>query len=407
MGVEQRELLMAVNDIPRIVDVERHGLRRSRVAFHGSPNDSAKAFRNYESISVFYSWVDRREIQRVENEQSRFDLIWNNGDVNLRAYELPDAVKRNLIEFTARSERPYSPPQAGGIAGIRGDARWQHQRDAVSEFLKAKHGILEMATGTGKTRTALIIADELHERELIDTVVVAAYGTDLLDQWSKELVRRGPLPTFRAYERYHEAQSFLNDPHGATLLTSRQALADILPKFRAPIYNRALLICDEVHGMGSPALVTSLGGRLKPFAYTLGLSATPEREYDGDGNRFIEDEIGPVIFRFGLQQAIENGILCELDYVELQYEFSDQDRADIRQAIRRYHAKVRAGEASPIEALSRTLHASGNSPGKSFPRSASTLSSTLTALPQNCIANRASLGVLWHKVVSAYIVICH
>jgi superfamily II DNA or RNA helicase len=324
---------------------------KNAVAFHGSPNDSAKAFRNYESISVFYSWVDRREIQRVENEQSRFDLIWNNGDVNLRVYELPDAVKRNLIEFTTRSERPYSPPQAGGIAGMGGDARWQHQRDAISEFLKAKHGILEMATGTGKTRTALTIADELHERGLIDTVVVAAYGTDLLDQWSKELVRRGPLPTFRAYERHHEAQSFLNDPHGAILLASRQALADILPKFRTPIYNRALLICDEVHGMGSPALVTSLGGRLKPFAYTLGLSATPEREYDGDGNRFIEDEIGPVIFRFGLHQAIENGILCELDYVELQYEFSDQDRADIRQAIRRYHAKVRAGEAAPIEAL--------------------------------------------------------
>lgn len=29
------------------------------VAFHGSPNDSERAFRNYESISIYYSWVDR------------------------------------------------------------------------------------------------------------------------------------------------------------------------------------------------------------------------------------------------------------------------------------------------------------------------------------------------------------
>jgi len=321
------------------------------VAFHGSPNDSAKAFRNYESISVYYSWVDGREIQRVQNEQSRFDLIWNNGDVNLRAYELPDAVKRNLIEFTAHSERPYAPPTGTGVAGAGDGARWQHQKDAVSAFLKAKHGILEMATGTGKTRTALTIIEELHERSLIDTVVVAAYGTDLLDQWGKELLRRVSIPTFKSYERHREAQSFLNDPHGAILLTSRQTLAEVLPKLRPSAYAKALLICDEVHGMGSPALVAALKGRLSAFAFTLGLSATPDREYDADGNHFIDDEIGPVIYRFGLEQAIQEGILCEFDYIELLYQFSDEDRAEIRLAIRRYHAKDRAGESPPIESL--------------------------------------------------------
>lgn len=317
------------------------------VAFHGSPNDSEKAFRNYESISVFYSWIDGREALRVQNEQERFNLIWDNGDINLRVYELPDAVRRNLIEFTSRSRRPYPPPPAEPEAA----ARWEHQRDAVAAFLKAKAGVLEMATGTGKTRTALTIADELQARGAINTAVVAAYGTDLLDQWHKELVRRTTMPIFRAYERHHEAQSFLNDPEGAILLASRQSLAEILPKLRASAYAKALLICDEVHGMGSPSLVASLAGRLKPFAYRLGLSATPEREYDGDGNRFIEDEIGPVIFEFGLKDAIKKGILCGFDYVELEYEFSDEDRAAIAQAIRRYHAKARAGEAPPIEAL--------------------------------------------------------
>lgn len=322
------------------------------VAFHGSPNDSEKAFRNYESISVFYSWIDGREAKRVENEQDRFNLIWDNGDVNLRVYEMPEAIRRNLIEFTTRSNRPYTPPPAGPEPD--GAARWQHQRDAVAAFLKAKNGILEMATGTGKTRTALTIAEELRERGLIATIVVAAYGTDLLDQWHTELVRRG-LPTFRAYERHHEAQSYLNNPEGTILLTSRQSLADVLPRLRSNVFRKALLICDEVHGMGSPSLVASLLGRLKPFAYRLGLSATPEREYDGDGNRFIEDEIGPVIFEFGLKDAIQKGILCGFDYVELEYEFSDDDRLAIRQAIRRYHAKARAGDAPAIEALYQDL----------------------------------------------------
>jgi hypothetical protein len=131
-------------------------LSQDAVAFHGSPNDSEKAFRNYESISVFYSWVDVREALRVHNEQERFNLIWGNGDINLRIYELPDAVRRNLIEFTTQVPRPYPAPAP---TENEGGARWEHQRDALAAFLKAKAGILEMATGTGKTRTALTIAD--------------------------------------------------------------------------------------------------------------------------------------------------------------------------------------------------------------------------------------------------------
>ena len=217
---------------------------------------------------------------RVQNEQNRFDLIWNNGDINLRVYELPDAVRRDLIEFTSRSTRPYPAPK-GAWEGA--DARWRHQREAIAEFLRAKHGILEMATGTGKTRTALSILEELKERTLIDVAVIAAYGTDLLDQWHNELLRRTGLTIFRAYGVHHEAQSFLNDPSGSVLLTSRQSLSEVLPRLRPATFGRALIICDEVHGMGSPSLVASLSGLLRPFAFRLGLSATPEREYDGDG----------------------------------------------------------------------------------------------------------------------------
>jgi superfamily II DNA or RNA helicase len=322
------------------------------VAFHGSPNDSAKAFRNYESVSVYYSWLDEREASRVAHEQARFDLIWENGDANLRVYPLPDAIRRNLIAFTQRSPRPYAAPVSDTPSEVD---RWRHQSEAAAAFFKAKHGVLEMATGTGKTRTALAILEELKARDLVETAVVAAYGTDLLDQWHKELLAHTTLPIFRAYEGHREAQAFLNHPTQSILLTSRQNLAAVLPRLRPAVFDKAMLICDEVHGLGSPALVTALAGRLKPFAYRLGLSATPERIYDPAGEAFIADEIGPVIFRFGLKDAIERGILCEFDYVELDYALSDEDRAAVRQAIKRHHAKTRAGDARPVEALYRDI----------------------------------------------------
>lgn len=319
------------------------------VAFHGSPNDSERAFRNYESISIYYSWVDDRESARVTAQAARFDLLWSNGDLNLRVYALPDAVRRNLIEFTQRWPRPYAAkPQ-------RSADRWRHQSEAVGTFLKARSGILEMATGTGKTRTALTILNELRARDLAQTAIVVAHGTDLLDQWYKELVNQTDLPVYRVYEQHREAQAYLNGPQGAALLISRANLAEVLHRFDARQLATSMLICDEVHGMGSPAIVASLSGKLRRFGYRLGLSATPERTYDADGNRFIEEEIGPVIFQFGLEDAIRRGILCEFDYVPLPYSLSDEDKAAVRQAIKRHHARARAGAAAPIEALYRDI----------------------------------------------------
>ncbi|MEG8027707.1 DEAD/DEAH box helicase family protein [Sphingomonas aerolata] len=315
------------------------------IAFHGSPNDSAKAFRNYESISVFYSWIDSREAERVVYERKRFDRLWDNVDPNVRSYALPDAIKRNLIEFRDRAPRPYAP-----VPVSKEDRRWRHQKEALACFLETRCGVLEMATGTGKTRTAVNIMNELFERGSTRTAIVAAAGTDLLDQWYGVLAKEG-RPVYRAYERHNDAQGYLNDPVDSVLLTSRLNLPRVLPRLSAGIQKDALIVCDEVHGMGAPSMVENLPGLIRPLGWRLGLSATPDREYDQAGNDFIEAEIGPTIFEFGLEKAIRRGILCEFDYLDLEYEFSAEDKADVRQAIRRYHARARAAAAPPIESL--------------------------------------------------------
>ncbi|KVK54330.1 hypothetical protein BCY90_15615 [Agrobacterium deltaense] len=324
---------------------------KDAVAFRGSPNDSAQAFRNYESISVYYSWLDEREAERVQNEQERFDNLWENKDPNLRLYDLPRAIRKNLIEFTKNFPRPYI--QQGQVSSE--NSRWKHQKDAISAFLAARRGVLEMATGTGKTRTAIRILEELCERGLAESAIVSAHGTDLLDQWYNELLRRTDLPVYRDYGGLRESLSFMNAPKDAVLLMSRQNLAKAVPLIPALTKRKTLLICDEVHGMGSASIVSALTGRLEDFEFRLGLSATPERAYDREGNEFIDKEIGPVLFRFTLEAAIKRGILCEFDYVGLEYRFSDEDKAAVRQAIKRHHAKARSPEPSPVEQLYQEL----------------------------------------------------
>lgn len=321
------------------------------IAFHGSQNDSVKAFSNFEAISLYYSWLGGTDAERVEAHSTRFERIWSGLDPQLSVRSLPQATLDGLRALG----RMGPPVRAPDQAAPEEEDRWRHQEEAIAAFLKAGAGILEMATGTGKTRTALRILSRLSQQGSVNSAVICMSGTDLLDQWYAELVALDLFPVFRSYGEHHQSLSFLNDPEGAILLSSRQKLGVTLSRLPAAVVAKALLICDEVHGIGSPALVAELAGKLSRFGYRLGLSATPEREYDEAGSAFIETEIGPVLYRFGLEEAIRRGILCEFDYVELDYEFSDEDKSAVRRAISSYHAKKRAGQDPGIETMYRDI----------------------------------------------------
>lgn len=58
-----------------------------------------------------------------------------------------------------------------------------------------------------------------------------------------------------------------------------------------------------------------------------------------------------MIYRFTLEDAIRRGILCELDYLPLEYAFSDDDKAAVRRAFAKFHARVAAGENPSPEEL--------------------------------------------------------
>ena len=107
-----------------------------------------------------------------------------------------------------------------------------------------------------------------------------------------------------------------------------------------------MLVHDEVHRLGSPSNIRELDGLVDDLPFRLGLSATPEREYDMAGTDFIMRHIGPKLFQFTLEDAIKRGVLCEFDYVPLEYELSDDDRA----ALQRVHLQkiARQAEGKPM-----------------------------------------------------------
>ena len=142
---------------------------------------------------------------------------------------------------------------------------------------------------------------------------------------------------------------FIMHPDNSMLLISRDAnnlvkLLDMFDKAPGNYKNDTLFLFDEVHGAGSGSLVENLAGRISPYRYRLGLSATPEREYDDNGNDFLLTEIGEVIFEFSLQDAIKKGILCEFNYIPLPYELTDAEKQKKKKIIAAFNAKKENGE---------------------------------------------------------------
>ena len=312
------------------------------IAFNGSPNETIGGFQNFETLHIHLGWTGDRDAEHARSIARTFERLWSRHDPNVRCYKLPAAIRKRLVRFTEKTVRPY-------VLGRRPKQptpnKWRHQEDALTAFMKERAGVLAMATGTGKTRTALKIDAELRERELVHSTIIAAYGTDLLDQWYGELIKHDSVDlVYRAYDNHYDADSYRLSTRPSCLITNRRKLAEIIPRLSPERIAETLIICDEVHGFGESSLVASLDGKLRQFPYRLGLSATPTREYDEDGNDFIDREIGPVIFRFEIHEAIRRGILCELDYHAIEFQYSDTDRAEVQAAFASQHRREAEGD---------------------------------------------------------------
>ncbi len=310
------------------------------ISFSGSINDSIHGFQNYESIKVFKTWAGTQEY--VDADAQRFNLLWNCKDSNLKIYTTPQAIKDKIFALRT-SDRPYHKVK-------KEKHKWEHQDKAVDCFIEKEHGILAMATGTGKTVTAMKIINRLFEEGKIRRVVITMFGNDLLDQWAKQMRENYKnKQIYYHYESHKMMNNFIIHPDNSILLISRDAdnLSKLLTLFnKAPgdYKNDTLFIFDEVHGAGSDSFVKNLSGCISPYRYRLGLSATPEREYDEAGNKFLQEEIGAIIFTFSLEDAIEKGILCEFDYIPLPYVLSEEEKAKKKKIIAAFNAKKEAGE---------------------------------------------------------------
>lgn len=320
-----------------------------RVAYIGSYNDSIKGLRNSESIMVLPGW-NGDFASAVEEQVQRFERLWNDEDENVGVYELPDAAKKRLLRLR-QYERPYAlgPKRKAEVAEEEAETYssrkpelpdWLelrgYQQEAIEEWEKTSRGLLEMATGTGKTITALAAAVRLYERMGRLALVVAAPLTHLVEQWAREARQFGfnPVIAGGSRERWLEqladqATEYRNGWRNelCVVVTHKTLCSDHFLEVVSRLGPDVLIVGDEAHHLGAKKTVARLPEQVQN---RLALSATPDRWYDEDGTDGLHQYFGETVFRFPLERAIDEGFLTPYSYHPHLVELTDDELDEYR-----------------------------------------------------------------------------
>ena len=189
------------------------------------------------------------------------------------------------------------------------------QRQAIDRWLaSAFRGILEMATGTGKTYTAVGAIDKFLQRAYLSLVVIVVPFKHLVKQW-QDAIEKFPLEDVSVIPTMADGTSWrdtlwaikklaIGKIRKLIVITTYSGFASNLKSLSSVLLPHVdtLLVADEVHRLGVPSLISL--ERYFNFDAYLGLSATPERKWDSRGTNFIYRVVGDVVYRFSLKDAL-------------------------------------------------------------------------------------------------------
>ena len=321
------------------------------VAFTGSPNETRGGLAtNIESIDVFGSWTD--EDFRVRLKRAAFEAAWSGEAEGFKTVPLPEAVRNRLLTLRP-AHIPAEDPlvsnapdhETSQTEKVQPPKAREYQLEAAAAWQAAgKRGILEMATGSGKTITALFALDDFVRgggRPVF--AVVAVPYIHLADQWSDEMKPFGLKPTL-GYGVSSRWVGELTRAASDLRIGLRQQASCVVTHdaLRSPAFRRwfgsiqgrvtTIIIADEVHNLGAPASLRALGEL--EFNARLGLSATPARWSDEETAALLE-YFGPVVYEFPLGKAITEKFLVPYAYYPHFVELTDEEMAAYVEITRR------------------------------------------------------------------------
>jgi len=317
----------------RELSVAKFHKARAAILFRGKKGEAVALVDDpkSEQILCLWSWGDPKRIVRQLSDL--VEQFWND-----QSWAIP------VVDF----EPPPKVPECD-TAGVQEDATpyrvtapkflipadlllRDYQKDAIRAWLAAGgSGILAMATGAGKTLTALSLACKVAEKNRPMVLVVVCPYINLASQWIRDMERFGlqPIPCFHGRFRWEHR---LQEAYQRILAGLDSCISIVVSNatFLSETFQSAmrvhavphLLIADEMHNLGAQNLKEALPAGI---LLRLGLSATPERHGDELGTQALIAYFGKVVYKFDIKRAIAEGVLVPYRYHPVLVELTDEE----------------------------------------------------------------------------------
>ena len=330
----------------------------SVTSFTGSANFTINGFfNNIENITIDRSdSSDVRVQKRIVNQKIDFDLIMsgekkgidylssddlieaissNYGDPEIE--ELLDVEEKLRVYRRRKEAENLQTPLMGTEVPVEVEPHFpypdgprEYQKKAFDSWKKSQCGLFNMATGTGKTLTSLNCLLQVYKQFGYYKAIILVPTVTLVEQWEKECRKfdfqhivkvcsknkdwKGEIDRLSMKENFNPTNSPINY---VVISTYASFARDNVFRDLMSLSKKCLLIADEAHNMGSKRILDRIDSVGEKFKRRIGLSATPERQFDEKGNkelrRFFNSE-NEYTFVFSMEEAIKNKFLCEYYY---------------------------------------------------------------------------------------------
>ena len=340
------------------------------VGFSGSANFTLGGlFNNLEDINIFLSTSPDRSIQKkIKNQKAEFNKVmdgtqdeieylsskdleaaitssYGNQDIEdllnvedkLRTYKRKEK-ETNLLKDGGQGVY-YSTPRFPYKEGPR-----EYQKTAFENWKNNNQkGLFAMATGTGKTITSLNCLYEIYDRKGYYKAIILVPTVTLVNQWEEECRKfrfNNIVKVFSKNPFWQDEidricfnEKYQTDDLQSYIIISTYASyarPKVFEKLNSLDKRRVLLIADEAHNMGAESMAKKL--KEIPYARRIGLSATPERQFDDSGNVKLRKFFGAeesYTFEYSMDEAIHgaNPVLCKYYYYPHVIRLTDDEMA--------------------------------------------------------------------------------
>lgn len=362
----------------------------NKIGFDGSCNFSRSALiDNIESLTVSCDWDGNTAVATINEIKSEFELVFSGKDENVvfvptdkvkthitdsfKNKELKDLLEdeyRFIQQDVANKSLPKSvikaldkaknrveveieklKQQGGKIEPIDfGKPHFpyesgprEYQKQAFENWKNNNQkGLFAMATGTGKTITSLNCLLEIYNKLGYFKAIILVPTITLVEQWEIECKKFNFSTIIKVCSKFNNWKTAVANLRLLEMTNANNDLSYIIIStyasfVRSNVFmelnqfpkNKLLLIADEAHNMGGGLMAQ----RLPDIKYLrrIGLSATPERQYDETGNRKLMDFFGcgeDYTFEYSMAEAIENGALCRYYYYPHLVHLTDNEMTD-------------------------------------------------------------------------------